>query len=74
MLGLLARALLGRLGQAERVLSFDFERMTVRPRFGKRVKVATDGEVDFVTAPLTFRVAPHSLWLLRPPERREDPG
>jgi diacylglycerol kinase family enzyme len=75
MLGLLGRALFGRLGDAEEVTSFDFERMTVRPRFGqRRIKVATDGEVEFLPVPLTFRVAPDSLWLLRPAEPGEDPG
>lgn len=75
MLGLLLRACFGRLGEAEEVTSFDFERMTVRRRFGSSpFKVATDGEVEWLPAPLTFRVAPHALLLLRPPERREDPG
>ncbi len=75
MLWLVLRAAFGRLGEAEQVTSFDFERMTVRSRLGRRrFKVATDGEVELLQAPLTFRVAPHALWLLRPSERREDPG
>jgi diacylglycerol kinase family enzyme len=75
MLWLVLRAAVGRLGEAREVLSFDFERIVIRRRFGKRpFKVATDGEVEWLPAPLTFRVAPHALWLLRPAERREDPG
>jgi diacylglycerol kinase family enzyme len=75
MLALLVRALLGRLGEEQRVRSFAFERMTVRARFGKRqFKVATDGEVDFVASPLTFRIAPHPLLLLRPADPGDDPG
>ena len=75
MLALLVRALLGRLGEEERVRSFAFERMTVRSRFGKRkFKVATDGEVDFLASPLTFRIAPHPLLLLRPADAGDDPG
>ncbi len=74
-LGLILRALLGRLGEAEQVTSFDFERMTVRPRLRKRwVKVAKDGEVETLAAPLTFRVASSALCLLRPAVVGEDPG
>jgi diacylglycerol kinase family enzyme len=75
MLWLVLRASLGRLGDASEVLSFDFERIVVRRRFGRRpFKVATDGEVEWLAAPLTFSVASHALRLLRPAERREDPG
>lgn len=74
MLSLVVRALLGGLGDAEAVTSFDFVSLRVRPRLARRVKVARDGEVELLPTPLTFRVAPQSLWLLRPAERREDPG
>ena len=75
MFGLLMRAVLGRLGGDDRVLSFDFSSMTVRSRFGKaRLKVATDGEVNYMRAPLVFRVAPQPLLLLRPEGTVEDPG
>jgi diacylglycerol kinase family enzyme len=75
MLALVLRAALGRLGDAEAVTSFDFERLRVRPRLGKgRVKIATDGEVELLPVPLSFRVAPQPLWLLRPAEPGEDPG
>lgn len=74
-LKLMLRALLGRLNEADEVTSFDFERMTVRPRLRKRwVKVAKDGEVAVLPAPLTFRVAPSALCLLRPEVVGEDPG
>lgn len=75
MLGLFLRALFGRLGQSERIASFAFERMIVRARFGRgRFKVGRDGEVEWLTGPLTFRVAPHPLLLLRPEDPGEDPG
>jgi len=75
MLGLIVRAVMGRLGEARRVKSFAFERMTVRSRFGtRRFKVATDGEVDWSASPLTFRIAPHPLLLLRPADPGDDPG
>ncbi|RZL90784.1 MAG: diacylglycerol kinase [Variovorax sp.] len=67
MLGLLARGALGRLGDADSVLSFAFESMTVRPMRGRRrVKVAMDGEIDWLEMPLDFRVSPEPLWLIRP--------
>jgi diacylglycerol kinase family enzyme len=67
MLGLLARGALGRLGEADGVLSFPFESMTVRPmRSRRRVKVATDGEIGWLEMPLHFRISPEPLWLVRP--------
>ncbi|MCW7539413.1 diacylglycerol kinase family protein [Aquabacterium sp. A7-Y] len=70
MLGLVLRGAVGRLGEAENVLSFDFRRLEVQPVVAPgrkvRVKVATDGETAWMHAPLTFRVAPRPLWLLKP--------
>ncbi|RJG27466.1 diacylglycerol/lipid kinase family protein [Massilia cavernae] len=69
MFGLLARALVGRLGDAGNLLTFSFRQMTVRPRkfYGKRkVKVATDGEVTLMDMPLEFRVLEGQLLLLKP--------
>jgi diacylglycerol kinase family enzyme len=75
MLALMLRALFGRLGEADDIVHFGLERMTVRSRFGKRrFKVAVDGEVELLPTPLTFRVAPHPLLLLRPRDAGEDPG
>jgi diacylglycerol kinase family enzyme len=74
MLGLLLRGAIGRLGEADDVQHFGFEQLTVQPaarRRGARVKVATDGEIHWLPAPLQFRVAPQPLWLLAPaPEDR----
>lgn len=69
MLGLMLRALMGRLGEADNLVTFSFRRMTVRPRkfYGKRrVKVATDGEVTQMNTPLEFRVLEGQLLLLKP--------
>ncbi len=71
MPGLLLRGALGRLGEADEVLSFPFESMTVRigrtgSRGPRRVKVATDGEIGWAEMPLLFRVSPEPLWLVRP--------
>lgn len=72
--GLLIRGLLRRLGDADNVISFGFDTMTVRPRRSrKRLKVAMDGEICWMSAPLTFSVAPDKLPLLVPsdPSKRE---
>ena len=69
MAWLLLRGALGQLGDASEVSSFSFERLTVRPAapLGTRlVKVAIDGEVLWLRAPLTFRAAPASLRLVGP--------
>ena len=68
MLWLLLRGAFGRLGEADTVESFKFHRMIVTPRSsrkGRKVKVAFDGEVSHLRAPLDFRVAPKPLFLLK---------
>ncbi len=69
MLGLLARGALGRLGEADNLVAFDFTRMTVTPKGlsrRNRIKVATDGEVTYMQVPLVFRVLEGRLLLLKP--------
>ena len=68
MLALMLRGALGQLGEAREVFSFPCERLVVRPaRLGRReFKVATDGEVIRLRAPLLFRVSPQPLMLLKP--------
>ena len=69
MLWLLARGALGSLGEADDVESFAFRQMTVSPSRGyggRRIKVAFDGEVAWMRAPLQFEVAARPLWLLKP--------
>ncbi len=68
MLGLLVHGALGRLGEAENVISFGFRRLIVKPSSQhrqRRVKVATDGEIIWLNAPLEFRVSPEPLYLLK---------
>ena len=70
MLGLLLRGSLGTLGEADTVESFKFRDMVVKPRLNwsrRRVKVAIDGEVSWMHAPLEFKVSPRPLYLLKPP-------
>lgn len=69
MLWLLARGAFGSLGEADDVESFAFRQMTVALSRGagtRRVKVAFDGEVAWMHAPLRFEVAARPLWLLKP--------
>ena len=69
LLGLLARGAMGRLGDADTLDSFSFQRLVVRPRLawaGRSIKVAYDGEVARLQPPLVFCVAARPLWLLKP--------
>lgn len=63
------RGAVGRLGDAESVRDFSFARMVVAPargRTGRRLKVATDGEITWMQGPLRFSVAPKMLQLMVP--------
>lgn len=69
LLGLMLRGAFGQLGDADSVLSFGFGRLAVQPAAplrSRRIKVATDGEVFFMRAPLVFDVWPEPLMLLKP--------
>lgn len=77
MLGLLMRGALGKLGGADDVIDFSFTKLVVKPRAhhkSRRFKVATDGEIVWMEAPLVFQVAPERLPLLMPPpdQRKEE--
>lgn len=69
LLGLMLRGALGRLGEADDVTAFGFKTMTVRAPLlsrRRRMKVATDGEVDRLELPLRFQVLDRHLSLLVP--------
>jgi diacylglycerol kinase family enzyme len=70
MAWLLLRGALGQLGDADHVVHFACERLTVRPYGRRRIKVAMDGEVAWLNTPLVFQVAPNSLQLLVPTRDR----
>ena len=75
MIGLMLRGAMGRLGEAADVERFEFQHMVVRPTLGqgrRGVKVAFDGEVSMLHAPLHFRVLDTPLYLLAP--RRGEPA
>ena len=70
MIGLVLRAAMGRLGSASKVRSFTFREIEVQAATGasparRRVRVATDGEVQWMDMPLRFRVSPRPLWLVK---------
>ena len=73
LLALLARGFMGRLGDAENIDSFSFRRLSVAVRGKRRIKVATDGEIVWMTLPLVFEVADTPLLLMVPaPDDRAD--
>jgi diacylglycerol kinase family enzyme len=69
MLRLMLHGAMGTLGEAHSVEHFEFDHLVVRPTLapGRRgVKVAFDGEVTRLRAPLDFRVLSKPLHLLMP--------
>ena len=66
LLGLLVRGMVGRLGDADHIDSFSFRKLKVAMRGKRRVKVATDGEITWMTPPLVFQVADTPLLLMVP--------
>lgn len=65
--GLVARGLISRMGEADNLISFGFKKMTVRlGPARRRIKVAMDGEIFWLSAPLEFRVPDEYLPLLVP--------
>ena len=75
MLALMLRGAMGTLGEAQDVEHFAFDTMTVAPTRRRRrrgVKVAFDGEVTRMHAPLHFRVLERPLYLLRRPRDASD--
>ena len=66
LFGLLARGVMGRLGDADNIDTFSFDHLKVALRGKRRVKVATDGEILWMTPPLVFQVADTPLLLMVP--------
>lgn len=70
MVRLILRGALGQLGDAGGVEHFTCQKLVVEPTLTlgrRRVKVAFDGEVGWMNAPLTIRVLPKPLWVLKAP-------
>ncbi len=69
MLWLAVQGIMGRLGEADEVINFPIKDMVVTPLLPmgrRRVKVATDGEINWLTPPLRFTVASTPLNLVCP--------
>jgi diacylglycerol kinase family enzyme len=68
MVWLMLRGALGQLGEASGIERFVCQSLVIKPSrwMGRRkVKVAFDGEVGWMRSPLTVRVLPEPLWLLK---------
>lgn len=68
MVGLVLRGALGQLGDAGGVEHFACQKLVVEPTLTlgwRSVKVAFDGEVEWMRSPLSIRVLPKPLWLLK---------
>jgi diacylglycerol kinase family enzyme len=68
MVGLVLRGAMGKLGEATSVEHFACQKLVVAPTLSlgrRRVKVAFDGEVEWMISPLAIRVLPKPLWLLK---------
>lgn len=66
-LRMMVAAVFSRLGADREVLSLPLRTLTVGSRRARRLKVATDGEVQWMQLPLRFTVAPRPLRVLLPP-------
>lgn len=73
-LRMIAAAAFGTMGDERQVQSFPMRSLTVSARNARRLKVATDGEVQWMQLPLRFTVAPRPLQVMLPaPEERLPP-
>jgi diacylglycerol kinase family enzyme len=66
-LRMLAAAVFGKLGAEREVHSLALRTLAVATRNARRLKVATDGEVQWMQLPLRFTVAPRPLRVMLPP-------
>ena len=71
LLWLMVKGAVGELARDRGVETFNFSRLGVAPARSRtrRIKVATDGEVQWMAPPLVFRLAPKPLRLLVPAAR-----
>ncbi len=77
MLRLMLHGAMGTLGEAQGVERFDFDHMVVNPTLTtsrRGVKVAFDGEVTRLRAPLDFRVLATPLYLMKPKAQDNSDG
>lgn len=72
-LRMVAAAAFGRMGEGRELQSFPLRSLTVGARAARRVRVATDGEVQWMEMPVRFTVAPRPLRVMLPPEDQRLP-
>jgi len=72
-LRLVVRAILGKLGDTQELQNFTLRTLNVGTRNARRLKVATDGEVQWMELPLHFTVSPRPLKLMLPPVQERMP-
>ncbi|MGE4241397.1 diacylglycerol/lipid kinase family protein [Ramlibacter sp.] len=70
---LMFRTAVGTLGDAREVDDFAMKSLTVTARHARKLRVATDGEVQWMALPLRFTVSPKPLRVLLPPVDRREP-
>jgi diacylglycerol kinase family enzyme len=73
-LRLIVRAVLGKLGDSRELHTFTLRSMNVTTRNARKLKVATDGEVQWMQLPLRFTVAPRPLQVMLPPPEERLPA
>jgi diacylglycerol kinase family enzyme len=66
-LRMMVAAAFGRLGDERELQSFPVRTLAVGSRKARRLKVATDGEVQWMQLPVRFTVAPKPLRVMLPP-------
>jgi len=66
-LRMMVAAIFSRLGADREVASLPLRTLAVASRRARRLKVATDGEVQWMQLPLRFTVAPRPLRVMLPP-------
>ena len=72
-LRMVAAAAFGKVGDERQVQSFPIRSLSVGARHARRLKVATDGEVQWMQLPLRFTVAPRPLQVMLPPQEERLP-
>lgn len=72
-LRMVVAAAFGRMGEGRELQSFPLRSLTVGARAARRVRVATDGEVQWMEMPVRFTVAPRPLRVMLPSEDQRLP-
>ncbi|HYD33789.1 MAG TPA: diacylglycerol kinase, partial [Methylophilaceae bacterium] len=69
ILWLMLRGTFGKLGEADNIVRFQFETLSITKAGNFRtrtMRIAADGELFWLSLPLEFRIAPQPLYLIKP--------